>query len=123
VKKRGRGSSKILEDQLAKAKWVLGDTFTLVDCDYRPYLNALERADFSFGDFPKMVGICKRFVNVLPGRKRPRFRNFRETRLRVRFRATNKITAAALQTERSIEGARTIYDKIIPRAPRRSVWG
>ena len=47
---------QVLERQLAKTKWVLGDSFTLVDCDYGPYLNALDRAAFSLADFPKTRG-------------------------------------------------------------------
>ena len=44
---------QVLEDRLAKTKWVLGDAFTLADCDYGPTLNALEKADVSLADFPK----------------------------------------------------------------------
>jgi glutathione S-transferase len=42
----------ILEGHLAKSKWMLGDDFSLVDCAYGPVLNALEKARFSFADFP-----------------------------------------------------------------------
>lgn len=45
---------QVLEGQLAKTKWILGNEFTLVDCAYSPFLNALEKADFSFSDFPKI---------------------------------------------------------------------
>ncbi len=44
----------IVEGQLAKAGWMLGDDFTLVDCDYGPVLNVVEKAGFSFGQFPKV---------------------------------------------------------------------
>jgi len=44
----------ILEGQLAKNKWVLGNDFSLVDCDYGPTLNVLEKAGFGFGQFPKV---------------------------------------------------------------------
>jgi len=43
----------ILEGQLAKHQWILGDDFSLVDCAYGPTLNAVEKASFSFGRFPK----------------------------------------------------------------------
>jgi glutathione S-transferase len=45
---------RILEGQLSKTKWMLGDDFTLVDCAYGPVLNVIEKADFTFGDFPKV---------------------------------------------------------------------
>ena len=38
----------ILEGQLAKTKWVMGDEFSLVDCAYGPVLNVIEKAGFSF---------------------------------------------------------------------------
>jgi glutathione S-transferase len=44
----------IVEGQVAKGKWMLGDGFTLVDCAYCPVLNVLEKAGFSFGDFPQV---------------------------------------------------------------------
>src|SRR5262247_4085413 len=44
----------ILEGQLAHGKWLLGDEFTLVECDYAPYLDAIDKAGFSFGAFPKV---------------------------------------------------------------------
>ena len=43
----------IVEGQLAKNKWILGNEFTLVDCAYGPVLNVIEKADFSFAPFPK----------------------------------------------------------------------
>jgi glutathione S-transferase len=45
---------RTVEGQLAKAKWMLGDEFTLVDCAYGPVLNVIEKAAFSYGDFPKV---------------------------------------------------------------------
>jgi glutathione S-transferase len=45
---------KILEGQLANGKWLLGDDFSLVECAYGPALHVLEKAGFSFGDFPKV---------------------------------------------------------------------
>jgi glutathione S-transferase len=45
---------KILEGQLSKGKWLLGDDFTLVDCAYGPVLNVIEKAGFAFNDFPKV---------------------------------------------------------------------
>lgn len=44
----------ILEGQLARNKWILGDDFSLVDCAYCPVLNVIEKAGFSYGDFPKV---------------------------------------------------------------------
>jgi len=44
----------ILEGHLAKNKWMLGDDFSLVDCAYGPVLNALEKARFSYADFPRV---------------------------------------------------------------------
>src|SRR5713226_1785151 len=45
---------RIVDGQLAKRKWLLGDDFTLVDCAYGPILNVAEKAGFSFSDFPKV---------------------------------------------------------------------
>ena len=44
----------ILEGHLAKSKWMLGADFSLVDCAYGPVMNALEKARFTFADFPKV---------------------------------------------------------------------
>lgn len=45
---------RILEGRLANSRWLLGDDFTLVDCAYGPILNVIEKAGFSFGEFPKV---------------------------------------------------------------------
>jgi glutathione S-transferase len=45
---------RILEGQLAKDRWLLGDDFTLVECAYGPALHILEKAGFSFEEFPKV---------------------------------------------------------------------
>ena len=45
---------RILEGQLAKNKWLLGNDFTLVECAYGPVLHVLEKAGFNFGEFPKV---------------------------------------------------------------------
>ena len=42
-----------LPGSLVKVSWMLGDEFSLVDCDYGPTLNVLDKAGFNFGDFPK----------------------------------------------------------------------
>lgn len=44
----------VIEDQLGKGRWMLGEGFTLVDCAYGPVLNAIDKAGFGFGDFPKV---------------------------------------------------------------------
>jgi glutathione S-transferase len=44
---------RIIDQHLAKNEWMLGDKFSLVDCDYGPTLNVLDKAGFSFGDFPR----------------------------------------------------------------------
>jgi glutathione S-transferase len=45
---------RILEGQLANNRWILGDDFTLVDCAYGPMLNVIEKAGFSFREFPRV---------------------------------------------------------------------
>jgi glutathione S-transferase len=45
---------EVVEHHLADHKWMLGADFSLVDCDYGPTLNVLEKAGFSFADFPKV---------------------------------------------------------------------
>jgi glutathione S-transferase len=42
---------RVVENHLANQKWMLGE-FSLVDCDYGPTFNVLDKAGFSFGDFP-----------------------------------------------------------------------
>jgi glutathione S-transferase len=44
----------ILDQHLASRKWMLGDEISLVDCDYGPVLNVIDRAGFSFNDFPRV---------------------------------------------------------------------
>jgi glutathione S-transferase len=45
---------KVVEGQLAKNQWVLGPDFSLVDCAYCPILNVIEKAGFSFAEFPRV---------------------------------------------------------------------
>ena len=45
----------IIEGQLAQNKWMTGGEFSLVDCAYCPTLNIVEKAGFSFADFPKVA--------------------------------------------------------------------
>jgi glutathione S-transferase len=44
----------IIDQHLANRKWMLGADLSLVDCDYGPVLNVLDRAAFNFGDFPNV---------------------------------------------------------------------
>jgi glutathione S-transferase len=44
----------IVEGQLARNKWLLGNDFSLVECAYGPVLNVIEKAGFGFGNFPKI---------------------------------------------------------------------
>jgi glutathione S-transferase len=45
---------RIVDQRLANSKWILGNEFSLVDCDYGPTLNVLDKAGFSFADFPSV---------------------------------------------------------------------
>jgi glutathione S-transferase len=45
---------RVIEQHLANRKWMMGDEFSLVDCDYGPTLNVLDKAGFTFGDFPQV---------------------------------------------------------------------
>ena len=45
---------KVVEGQLVKNQWMLGSDFSLVDCAYCPILNVIERAGFSFAEFPRV---------------------------------------------------------------------
>jgi len=45
---------RIIDQHLAKNEWMLGDKFSLADCDYGPTFNVLDKAGFSFGDFPRV---------------------------------------------------------------------
>src|SRR5215470_7459122 len=42
---------RVVDQHLASRKWMLGNDFSLVDCDYGPTFNVLDRAGFNFGDF------------------------------------------------------------------------
>jgi GSH-dependent disulfide-bond oxidoreductase len=44
----------VVEGQLAKSRWLLGDAFTLIDCAYCPIFNVADKAGFSFADFPRV---------------------------------------------------------------------
>ncbi|HTR62909.1 MAG TPA: glutathione S-transferase family protein, partial [Candidatus Binataceae bacterium] len=44
---------QVIEQRLGANKWMLGADFSLVDCDYGPTFNVLEKAAFNFGDFPR----------------------------------------------------------------------
>jgi glutathione S-transferase len=43
----------VVESRLANGGWLLGDAFSLVDCAYCPVLNGVEKAGFSFAEFPR----------------------------------------------------------------------
>jgi glutathione S-transferase len=45
---------RVVDGQLAKGRWVLGSEFTLVDCAYCPILNVIEKAGFSYAEFPRV---------------------------------------------------------------------
>jgi glutathione S-transferase len=45
---------RIIDQHLASRKWMLGAEFSLVDCDYGPTFNILDRAGFRFGEFPRV---------------------------------------------------------------------
>jgi GSH-dependent disulfide-bond oxidoreductase len=45
---------RILEGRLANSRWLLGGEFSLVDCAFCPILNVIEKAGFSFAEFPKV---------------------------------------------------------------------
>jgi glutathione S-transferase len=45
---------QVLQSQLSKSRWMLGEDFTLVECDYAPVLNVIEKAGFSYDAFPKV---------------------------------------------------------------------
>ncbi len=46
---------RVVEGQLANNRWMLGANFSLVDCAYTPILNVIEKAGFSFADFPRIT--------------------------------------------------------------------
>ena len=46
---------RVIEGQLAKNKRMLGAEFSLVDCAYCPILNVIEKAGFSFAEFPRVT--------------------------------------------------------------------
>jgi glutathione S-transferase len=56
---------RIIEGQLTKGAWLLGAELTLVDCAYGPVLNVIEKAGFSFRDFPKTGA----YLNAIRERK------------------------------------------------------
>jgi glutathione S-transferase len=46
---------RVVENQLANNRWVLGADFSMVDCAYCPILNVIQKAGFSFGEFPRVA--------------------------------------------------------------------
>jgi glutathione S-transferase len=46
---------RVVESQLASSRWLLGADFSVVDCAYCPMLNVVEKAGFSFGEFPRVA--------------------------------------------------------------------
>jgi glutathione S-transferase len=66
---------KILESELAKSKWLLGNDFTLVDCAYAPVINVTEKAGFSLRRVPESACIYGR--HPLASCKLLSFRDFR----------------------------------------------
>ena len=46
---------RVVEGQLANNRWMLGANFSLLDCAYTPILNVIEKAGFSFADFPRVT--------------------------------------------------------------------
>ena len=46
---------RVVEGRLAGNRWVLGAEFSLVDCAYCPILNVIEKAGFSFAEFPNVT--------------------------------------------------------------------
>ncbi|MHB8381358.1 MAG: glutathione S-transferase family protein [Candidatus Binataceae bacterium] len=49
------GVIAILEGHLVNSQWLMGREFSLVDCGYGPVLNVIEKAGFSFSQFPKVT--------------------------------------------------------------------
>jgi glutathione S-transferase len=45
----------VVEGQLTKNRWMLNAEFSLVDCAYCPILNVIEKAGFSFAEFPRVT--------------------------------------------------------------------
>ena len=45
----------ILEDHVARNKWMMDGEFGLVDCAYCPVLNVIEKSGFGFSEFPKVA--------------------------------------------------------------------
>jgi glutathione S-transferase len=61
---------RVVENHLANQKWMLGE-FSLVDCDYGPTFNVLDKAGSALAISPTCARTSKRFVRAAPGR-RPR---------------------------------------------------
>lgn len=52
----------IIDGHLTDHKWMLGNDFSLVDCAYTPVLNIIEKAGFSYQDFPRLrtyLDLCR----------------------------------------------------------------
>ena len=45
---------RVLDGQLERGKWMLGDEFTLLECAYGRVLNVIEKAGFGYGAFPNV---------------------------------------------------------------------
>jgi glutathione S-transferase len=71
----------VVEGQLAKGKWMLGDDFTLVDCAYCSILNVIEKAGFSLGDFPKVRAYLDAMRSRTAWQKTPKLPGCRENEI------------------------------------------
>jgi glutathione S-transferase len=55
-----RNAFPVVEAHLAKAAWMSGGEFSLVDCAYCPILNVVEKAGFSLAGFPQIAAYLER---------------------------------------------------------------
>jgi glutathione S-transferase len=65
----------VVEGELARHRWMLGEGFSLVDCAYGPVFNVAEKAGFDFAQYPRITAYLDtirqrpawRETPVLPG--------------------------------------------------------
>ena len=63
---------QVLEGNLARHKWMLGNDFTLVDCAYCPILNVIDKAGFSLADFSKVRAYLDAMRSRIAWQKTPK---------------------------------------------------
>ncbi|TZG25059.1 glutathione S-transferase family protein [Sphingomonas montanisoli] len=65
IVERGKGALKLLDDELAKRDWLVGDALTLADIALVAYTRVAEEGGFTLADYPAVVRWIARVEKAL----------------------------------------------------------